>query len=393
MRADPVSVLIAGGGVAALEAALALNALAEDHVTVELVAPESEFTYRPLSVAEPFRVAEIARFPLERLVAEAGARFRRGAVTSVDPDRKIVRTDEGDELSYDVLLLGLGARPREAVENALTFRGPQDAPAFSALLDETLAGQVHSIAFALPSSSSWPLPLYELALLTSAHLTDHGTRGVSLTIVTPEDRPLALFGEAASEAVAELLALREIDLRPSVTPLAYEGTGLRVIPETTIAVDRVVALPRLEGPALPGIPHDGHGFVSTDEFGRVEFEVDIYAAGDMTKFPVKQGGIAAQQADVAASAIAERAGAPVAPMPFRPVLRGLLLTGMVPRYLRADPGTATSIVDTEALWWPPAKIVGRYLAPFLAAQLGLTDELAEAPPAGAVPVEVELEGA
>jgi sulfide:quinone oxidoreductase len=36
-------VLIAGGGVAALEAALALRALAEDRVRVELLAPEPQF--------------------------------------------------------------------------------------------------------------------------------------------------------------------------------------------------------------------------------------------------------------------------------------------------------------------------------------------------------------
>ena len=51
---------------------------------------------------------------------------------------------------------------------------------------------------------------------------------------------------------------------------------------------------------------------------------DVYAAGDMTTFPLKQGGIAAQMADAAASAIAVRAGVPVAQHPFRPVIRGLL---------------------------------------------------------------------
>ena len=110
--------------------------------------------------------------------------------------------------------------------------------------------------------------------------------------------------------------------------------------------------------------------------------------GDLTQFPLKQGGIA-QQADAAAASIAARVGAAVEPMPFKPVLRGLLLTDMVPRYLRSEVGTFDSIVDTEALWWPPAKIVGRYLAPFLAKRLGLP----ETPPltgAGDVSVEVDL---
>src|SRR5262249_5119732 len=91
--------------------------------------------------------------------------------------------------------------------------------------------------------------------------------------------------------------------------------------------------------------------------------------GDMTTFPVKQGGIAAQQADVVAAAIAARAGADVVPEPFDPVLRGLLLTGGAPAFLRAElhGGRAdTSSVADEALWWPPGKIAARYLAPFLA---------------------------
>jgi hypothetical protein len=49
-----VRVLIAGGGVAGLEALLALRALAGDLVDLELLAPEPAFWYRPLAVAEPF---------------------------------------------------------------------------------------------------------------------------------------------------------------------------------------------------------------------------------------------------------------------------------------------------------------------------------------------------
>ncbi len=124
--AHAVRVVIAGGGVAALEAMLALRTLAEDRVALQLVAPEREFTYRPLAVVEPFRVGEVGRFPLATLTKAAGAELRQGMVTSVDPERHVVVGDSGEETSYDVLLLALGARPMPAVANALTFRGPQD---------------------------------------------------------------------------------------------------------------------------------------------------------------------------------------------------------------------------------------------------------------------------
>jgi sulfide:quinone oxidoreductase len=387
--AGRVDVLIAGGGVAALEATLALRALAQERVAITLVAPESDFTYRPLAVAEPFRVGEVRRFPLRPLVEAAGAELRRGSVAAVNPDRRVAVAEGGqEELRYEVLLLALGAVAREAVPGALTFRGPEDGPALAGLLERAVEGEFRSLVFALPAGVTWSLPLYELALLTWTYLSDRATTGVELTLVTPEEAPLGIFGARAIEAIHGLLETREIALRTQATPLHFEEGVLTLTPAAQIETEAVVALPRLEGPRLAGIPCDPNGFVPTDDFGRVGSEVDVYAAGDLTQFPLKQGGIAAQQADVAAASIAARVGAEVEPTPFRPVLRGLLLTGTVPRYLRAKPGTADSAVDTEPLWWPPAKIVGRHLAPFLAARLGLPDT---PPRTGAEDVSVEVD--
>jgi sulfide:quinone oxidoreductase len=99
----------------------------------------------------------------------------------------------------------------------------------------------------------------------------------------------------------------------------------------------------------------------------------VFAAGDVTQFPVKQGGLAAQQADCAAASIAALAGADIEPEPFRPVLRGALLTEWAPRYLRASYGEATGTVARSILWWPPAKVAGRHLAPYLASRAGYRD--------------------
>jgi sulfide:quinone oxidoreductase len=206
--------------------------------------------------------------------------------------------------------------------------------------------------------------------------------------VTPEPEPLQLFGKAASEAITELFALHGIRLVTSTIPLEASGGVLRFLGTGETQADRVIALPRLEGPRLEGIPQDGHGFVPVDEHQRVRDLEDVFAAGDIASFPVKQGGLAAQQADAAAEAIAAEAGAQVDPQPFKPVLRGILLTGLTPRFMRTELGTNQTELDTEALWWPPAKIVGRYLAPFLADQL----QLSSPPPgAGSVKVDVELD--
>lgn len=383
----PPKVLIAGAGVAGLEAALALRSLAGDLLAVELVAPETDFVYRPLAVAEPFRVGEARRFPLRRLTDAAGAELTRASVRSVDDGHRMVVTSDGKTLRYDTLLLTVGARPVAGFPGALTFRGPGDEEAFSTLLHEARSGQLERLAFVLPVGASWPLPLYELALLTAVHLADVGAN-VELTLVTPEERPLQLFGATASQAVGDLLELHRIAFRADTTAVAFEDGVLRVLPDERIEANRVVALPRLEGPRLGGVPHNSNGFVPTDLNGRVHGAVDVYAAGDITDFPLKQGGIATQQADAASESIAAAAGAEIEPRPFSPVLRGLLLTGLTPRYLRTEPGSVRSLADTEALWWPPAKIVGRHLAPFLASQL----DMSESPPAngGKVAVDVDL---
>jgi sulfide:quinone oxidoreductase len=381
-------VVIAGTGVAGLEAALALRFLAEERVTIELVGPDADLVHRPLAVAEPFRMGEVSRFPLSVFAEAISAELRQDSVVAVDPDRKRVSLRGSDDLEYDVLVAALGTRHEDAIVGALRFGGPGDSTAMANLLERAVTGSLGRIVFAVPAGTAWPLPVYELALMTREFLSEHGTHGVTVVIVTPEDRPLGLFGPDASDAVAELLSFREIELMTGVAARAWQN-GVLATADGAIDADAVVALPALAGPALPGLPHDSRGFVPTDEFGWVLGLTDVYAVGDMTQFPVKQGGIATQQADAAASAIAADAGTPIHPTPFRPVLRGLLMTGMVPRYLRNEPGRGRSEIDTEPLWWPPSKIVGRHLAPFLAAHFGVPDTAPTA--SGIVEIDVELD--
>jgi sulfide:quinone oxidoreductase len=388
-------VLIAGGGVAALEAALALQAHAEDRVAVELLAPEPRFWYRPVAVAEPFGLGDVRHFDLSELAAAAGAVHTPGALVGVDGERHRARLATEDELEYDVLLIACGAVPVPAVPGALTFRGPADTDKFGAVLADLREGRVHRIAFAVPWGATWSLPIVELALMTAAYAADHELGGIEVTLVTPEVEPLHLFGAEAAASVRRLLDQRGVVVRDGVAPLEFVDGELRLTPDDHVAADRVVALPRLRGPDIDGVPQTLHGFVPTDAHGRVQELTDVYAAGDVTSFPVKQGGIAAQQADAAAADIAADAGAPVPRLPFQPVLRGLLLTGRQPRFLRHEidyRANAASVASPQPLWWPPAKIVGRHLAPFLASLAG--DVTLDAPPdEEAIAVEVELDEA
>jgi sulfide:quinone oxidoreductase len=393
-RDDPVNVVIAGGGVAALEAALALRALSEDRFEVELLAPQPHFWYRPLAVAEPFALGEARHFELSQLASRAGATFSPGALVSVDAPRHLAYTSAGGAVPYTALLIACGAEPKPAIDGALTFRGPADTARIEHLLAEIEAGDVQRVVFAVPAGAVWSLPAYELALMTAAWLTARGITGVELGLVTPEERPLHVFGRTASDAVRELLDERGIALYTRSCPAEARDGELLLVADGIVMADRVVALPRLQGPHIGGVPQTFEGFISVDEHGRVTGMPDVYAAGDITSFPVKQGGIAAQQAEAAAEAIAASVGVELTPRPFRPVLRGLLLTGAEARYLRhdlADEGGEASTVSLEPLWWPPAKIVGRHLAPFLASLDDVEAPLEVPEELGGVPIEIELD--
>jgi sulfide:quinone oxidoreductase len=372
MPADGATrVVVAGGGVAALEAALALRDLAPGAVQLTLVAPDADFRYRPLSVNEPFALGRAKSVPLRDFARDVDATLIQDAIASVDASAREVRLASGERLEYDSLLVAVGARRVPAFEHATTFRGQEDSEPVHGLIQDLEGGYVRSIAFVVPPGVAWPLPLYELALMSAQRAFEMSVE-LELTVVTPEETPLAVFGPTASEGVSELLGAAGIRIETSAWAEVPASGTVTVRPgERTITCDRVVALPRVEPIAIDGLPADTEGFAPTDSQGRVRGADNVYAAGDGTAFPIKQGGIACQEADAAAASIARQAGADVEPQPFRPVLRGELLTGSKPLYLRMDMSGAEgdrSESSGHTLWWPPVKVAGEYLAPYLDAR-------------------------
>jgi sulfide:quinone oxidoreductase len=361
-------VLIAGGGVAGLEAAFALRELAGDRVSLTVLAPASEFVYRPNAVKEPFTRGYAQRYPLATLAAEAGAELVHDALDRVDVDRRLAYTAAGAELSYDALLLGLGAKLGERYEHVTTVDDARIDEHLHGLVLDVEGGYVKRLAFVVPAPVPWPLPVYELALLTAQRAWEMGPE-LSVTIFTPERAPLIVFGEDASREVAQLLSDRGIEVVTSAYCEIPKAQTIDVSPGGRhFEFDRIVALPELRGPTIEGIPQDGGGFVPVDEFCRVRGAERVYAAGDATDFPVKHGGIAAQQADTAARSIAALAGAPVKPEPLDPVLEGVLVTGDQPLYFKAQlaggHGSGREVIGTPVPASTP-KIAARYLAAHL----------------------------
>ena len=197
-------VLIAGAGVAGLETLLALHALAGDRVEITLLAPEAKFINRPMSVDEPFKPKRVRGLKLAEVAAEFGASWHSGTLDRVDHERRVALTAAGDEISYDKLVLALGACP-EWEWDAQSYCDGHNGEAYRLLLHQLREGRISKVAFVKPAGASWPLPLYDLALKTAADCAAHGRSGVELTVVTPEEEPLGIFGHTVSDAIRRLL--------------------------------------------------------------------------------------------------------------------------------------------------------------------------------------------
>jgi sulfide:quinone oxidoreductase len=359
--------VIAGAGVAGLEALIALRSLAGDLVDLTLLSHTTTFSLRAESVTAPFGRAGAATHDIGAIAADHDARLIHDDLRAVHRhDRRIV-TSGGRDVPYDALLVAVGARPHAAFPEALTFRGTEDTVAMRRLLGDLDAGRATRVAFVVPPGVSWTLPLYELALLTAERADVLGL-DLSLTVVTPETGPVAGLGEAATAALAAALARHGVTVRARrLIQRVQDGTLLDVRGTVHARADRVVALPLLSGPRVLGLPHDADGFIPVDAYGAIRGVPHAYGAGDATTVPVKQGGIAAQQAEVAARRIAQAAGADVVAGPLRAALRAHPAAGPVATWFRTPIGArrAAPAAASEPLWWPPAKVAMPYLGAYL----------------------------
>ena len=356
--------LIAGGGVALGGRARARGSRGDTGLDRSADAGD-EFVFRPLLVGEPFDRTEARHVPLRELLAGRPVRHVQDGLAAVDGAARCVRTTSGADRSYDALLVASGARTAEAVPGALTFDGPSAVSAYRELLADLDWARVKRVVFTLAPGAGWSIPLYEFALLTAAHLSDRG--------MTTTWRSSRRSRRRSPRSGRRRASTSPICWSAATSPFALASRRARrrtarCCSPTAFGRRSGRCPPALGGHSDPGLPADAEGFVPVDEHGRVGGLEHVYAAGDVTAWPHKQGGLASQQADAAAETIAAWAGAPVQPAPFRPVLRGLLLTDDRPVFLRGqDVGSPeeTSTATTPPLWRPAGKIAGRHLTAYL----------------------------
>ena len=346
-RASPLRVLIAGGGVAGLEALMALRGLAGDFATLTLIAPDDEFVYSPLTVEPPFSVGRTRTVGLSRAARVAGAGFVAARAEEVDTDARIVGLSSGERIEYDALVLAVGAEAIPGLDHVMTWDDRSHADTVGGLLRDVEEGYTKRLAVVIPPGPSWPLRGYELALLISQHAYDMEA-DLELTVVEPDPSPLAVAGDRAVQLVAKELE------RAMIALMSANQVSLEREPQLTLVlhpsrrkleVDRVLAMPMLRGRTIKGVPADPDGLIEVDAHCRVTGLDRVWAVGDCTALPLKSGGLSAEQADVAAEDIAALAGAAVEPRSFDSGLVEEFLGLPSPRYLERrlatqEPGLA-----------------------------------------------------
>ena len=365
--ADRPRVLVAGGGIAGLEAVLAVRDLAGELADVTMVAPEAEFVYKPLVVEEPFTSEPPERHELRPMLAELGAGHVEGALRAVRADQRTIELADGSTLPYDFLIVCVGARARPAYEGVETFWSWSGDLPIDELISSAVSSEDGALALIVPPGETWPLPLYELALLARRRSEEIGAAELKISLFTPEDGPLLVFGRVPSGEIGRVMEARRIEIVLDTSVVEEDGRLTRIPGGEKLGATVAIALPVLTGRRIDGLPADGHGFMPIDEHCRVAGLERVYAAGDGADFPVKQGGIATQQADAAAEHIAAQLGAAIEPERFKPVLRGQLIVGEESLNLRQDlrGGKGEGVASLDYLWWPPQKVAGRYLSAYL----------------------------
>ncbi len=363
-------VLIAGGGVAALETLMTLHERLGASKRITLLAPHAEFRYRPLAAYVGLAPGLRTSLPLSDIAAEFGAVHLRDQLSAVRADRAEAITRSGTTIEYEALVVAIGAIGLDPFPSAVTLGMPRQEAAFESFVGRVRDGTLERVVVVEPSHLSWTLPAYETALLLR-HESSLPTMRV--TVTTPESAPMEEFGPEIAAAISDRLHDRDVDLLPRTVPEPIAGDELWIPLRGLMPVDAVVALARPAGPLVAGLPHDALGFIPVDAAGAVRGLRRVWAAGDATDRATKQGGFAMQQAQVVSADVAatlsgappERGASPATPM----VMRATLLDGDRALYFRAEQEAGAGwngVVSWDPLWSPPGKIAGGRLADYLA---------------------------
>lgn len=309
--------VVVGGGLAGLESALYLKARLGDQVAVTLISDQPRFVYRPFLTYVTFGLdPDHIHLDLKMIADQQDFRLLLGRVDHVDPARRLVQFGS-QSVAYDSLILATGAA---AVEEAIpglrrgyTVWSEKEMLALRDRLGSAVESPPDSVltrvVFLVPPGALWTGPIYELALMTATWLTWVGARdSFDLHILTPELRHVEALGEKVHDQLAESLIVRGIRATLGARATAVKRDTVRLGDGEEVPFDLLINAAVYHGAGLKNdLPVDEKGFYRTRTNTRqIVSDDQIYAVGDGSDYPVKQGFLALLQADAAGEHIASR---------------------------------------------------------------------------------------
>ncbi len=352
-----------------------------------------------MSPGSLFRPAPERGLPIADLVAQIGATWVDDRADVIYEAERNLLTRDGDMVDFDFLLLAIGARSKRTVRQGHVWERGADPGFLDQILEGIAAGEVRSVAVAVPRGARWPIPAYELALILAWTAT--GT-DAQVTLLTAEEKPLSALGRDATDAVAHELDAAGVEVvtgvevideseRNAQTP---ELADVLLVPEepadeadalmgepsdparvrlgtgSTAEFERLISLPTVVGPFINGVATDAVGLIEVDEALRVCGSERVWAAGGCITAALEHSALSARQADAAVAAIAAAIAGKAPTSSMRSSegreLTGILLTGAREQWLVENP-FGTHEPSTRCLWWPPGRAVGHMLAQRIAA--------------------------
>jgi sulfide:quinone oxidoreductase len=386
----PPRVVVLGSGFAGLETAFRLRQEAGDEVKLVVVSDTDDFLFKPGTIYLPFgEAAAKLRIPLARAMRRRDITLHVDKVVRVDTGRGAVRTDRGDTIDYDHLVIATGAsmRPDEVpglAEHARQIWTPGQMHGLGDDLQRVVQlarrGQRQHVLFVVPPNNKCAGPLYEIAFMLDTWLRRREVRGdVDITFTTYESDFIQAFGPKLHDIASNRFALREID--------AYTKAAVTKVSEREAAFadgsvrpfDLMVTFPQYVAAAdYPGLPVDSRGFLHCHKASRAVVGHDeIYAAGDAGDFPVKQADLALLQAGAIALDIAAAVRRRPPEGGFEPISRyvfemfdsaafaqvPLRVTGALAGSVIVDEAAATQYrAGTSVAWRTGRKVLGEYLS-------------------------------
>jgi NADPH-dependent 2,4-dienoyl-CoA reductase/sulfur reductase-like enzyme/nitrite reductase/ring-hydroxylating ferredoxin subunit len=275
---------IIGGGAAGFAAADAIRKLGWDG-GLTIFSEEREQPYDRTLLTKDYLEGSFGddRLPIARhSLADLGVDFEGGAsVHKIEPENKRLRLANGDERSYEKLLLATGATPRRLdvpggdLPHVMVLRSLQDC--------RLILAKVTSGARVAVVGGSF------IAMETAASLSG---RGLSVDVIAPEAHPLEkVFGRELSDLVLGAHAGKGVRLHLSAKVARIDDKQVVLQGGESVAADIVVVgigvEPRLRLAEAAALSLDRGVQVNS----RLQTsDPDIFAAGDIARWPDRHTG-------------------------------------------------------------------------------------------------------